>query len=275
MPRPLPRFPPGPRLEPGDTIAQRYRIARFIAAGGMGEVYEAHSLETGQTVALKCIRESTLGSGGNGRGRFLREAKLALQIEHRNVCRVYEHFEEDGERFIAMEFIEGETLASRLAREGFFSPHSALPIARQLCDGLAAAHQAGVLHRDLKPSNIILTSDNRAVIIDFGLAAPTTSDHSLTPPSAVIGTLAYVAPEQLENGQCRVESDIYSLGVVLYEMLTGEKPHPGKSPFRIAAEKAREAHRRPDLVACGLRHVAGGAGSLPQGPPRRAAPLSR
>ena len=260
-----------PRLEPGDLIANRYRIVRFIASGGMGEVYEAVALAAtsgadalvrepaprpappaGQTVALKCVRQSPLATGDKTKSRFLREANLALQIQHPNVCRVYEHFEEHNEQFLALEFIDGETLASRLAREGRFTPETALPIARHLCDGLAAAHTAGVLHRDLKPGNILLTADNRAVLIDFGLAAPTMSDHSFTSTGAVIGTLAYVAPEQLEKGQSSVESDVYSLGVVLYEMLAGEKPHPGKSPFRLAAEKARESHKRPDLAASGL-----------------------
>ena len=245
-------LPSLPRFERGDIIANRYRINRFIASGGMGEVYEATNLESIHTVALKCVRRTPLDTGDKNKSRFLREANLALQIDHPNVCRVFEHFEEHNEHFLAMELIVGETLASRLARENFFSPHGALPIARQLCDGLAAAHAAGVLHRDLKPGNVLITPADRVVIIDFGLAAPTMSDHSFTSTGAVIGTLAYVAPEQLEKGQSSIESDIYSLGVLLYEMLTGLKPHPGKSPFRLAAEKARESHKRPELVVSGF-----------------------
>ena len=161
----------GPRHEAGEIIASRYRITRFIAAGGMGEVYEARLIATGQSVALKCVREG-VRAGGKNETRFLREANLAIQIDHPGACRVYELFEENGKPFIAMELIEGETLACRLTRGGRFTPEQALPIARQLCDGLEAAHQAGVLHRDLKPGNILVTSDGRAVIIDFGLAAP-------------------------------------------------------------------------------------------------------
>src|SRR5260370_9887884 len=147
-----------------------------------------------------------------------------------------------------MELIEGETLAERLAARGRFTPDEALPVVRQVLEGLEAAHGAGVLHRDLKPGNIMLTGD-RAVIIDFGLAAavpglgdPTQSltATSLTATGAVIGTLAYVAPEQLEGGRSTMASDLYSLGVIIYEMLTGGKPHNPKSPFRLAPQKAKE-----------------------------------
>src|SRR5205807_447287 len=144
--------------------------------------------------------------------------------------------EHDGERFCVMELLDGDTLAARLEAQGRFTPTEALPIALQLCDGLDAAHAAGVLHRDLKPGNIFLTCD-RAVIIDFGLAAAAPGrvdvSRSLTSAGAVIGTLAYMAPEQLESGDSSPASDLYALGVVLYEMLTGTRLHDAKSPFRL------------------------------------------
>ena len=245
-----------PRFEAGDIVAHHYRITRFIASGGMGEVYQAVHTGTGAAAALKCIRDLPRAAGGQYAARFRREAMLAGKIEHPNVCHVLEVIEErGGELFIAMEFLEGETLATRLARTGRMSPAEALPIAKQLCDGMEAAHLAQVLHRDLKPANILMCDDGaRPVIIDFGLAAGAalSESSSLTSLGAVIGTLAYVAPEQLENGQCSVVSDVYSLGVVLYEMLTGDKPHAGKSPFRLAAEKARESHKSPDVAVPGL-----------------------
>lgn len=200
-------------------------------------------------MALKCIRPLA-GAEGKLEERFLREVQLFRRIAHPNVCRVYDVV---GELF-AMERLAGETLAERLARGKRYTAEEALPIMRQLCDGLGAAHQAGVLHRDLKPGNVFLDGE-RVVIIDFGLAAGTALDEALPSAGAVIGTLAYVAPGQLENGHCTPASDIYSLGVVLHEMVTGEKPHPAKSPFRLAAQKARESHQTPDTAVPGLPEV--------------------
>ena len=245
-----------PRFLVGDLVGGHYRVTRFIAAGGMGEVYAATHTETGACVALKCIRNHVLFTGQYA-VRFQREAMLSSRIDHPNVCRVHEVLDDEngsGELFIAMDLIEGETLEARLAGPGGMSHQEVLTIAKQLCDGVEAAHRAGVLHRDLKPGNILMIGD-RPVIIDFGLARGVAGDASLTSAGAVIGTLAYVAPEQLEHGSSSPASDVYSLGVVLYEMLLGEKPHVGKSPFRLAAEKAREAHRSPELAVPGLPRV--------------------
>lgn len=177
--------------------------------------------------------------------------RLARQIQHVNVCQVFALGEHAGDLFCVMEILAGETLAERLARTGRLAPAEALPTALQLCQGLQAAHRAGVIHRDLKPGNIILAGD-RAVIIDFGLAAGSLPDHALTQDGAVIGTLAYMAPEQMESGGGpgggTAAADVYSLGVVLFEMLTGHKPHNAQSPLRLAVQKAREGQRGPNFA---------------------------
>ena len=237
-----------PRYNDGAVIGGRYRIVKFLARGGMGEVYEAFDESESRSVALKFVRQIPTGQE-QLEARFLREVRMARKIEHPNVCHIFDLAEHEGERFCVMELLRGETLTALLAREGKIPPDKALRIAGQLCDGLQAAHQAGVLHRDLKPGNVFLV-DRRAVIIDFGLAAAavrdsTGMDSSLTATGAVIGTFAYMAPEQLEEGGGVEAADLYSLGVVFYEMLTGVKPHDAKSPFRLAAQKARESHRNP------------------------------
>jgi tetratricopeptide (TPR) repeat protein len=226
------------RHHPGELLDGRYRITRFLASGGMGDVYAGVDEETGEKVALKFI--GMLGAGDpRVESRFRREVELSRKIEHPNVCRTLALSEHAGERFCAMELLEGETLAGRIERQGRFTPEEALPVALALCDGLAAAHAAGVIHRDLKPGNVFLEA-GRVVIIDFGLAAAAVREGSLTSASAVIGTLAYMAPEQLEGNAATERSDLFALGVLLYEMLTGQKPHAAKSPFRLAAQKARE-----------------------------------
>ena len=241
------------RRRPGELLAGRYRVSCFLASGGMGDVYSGVDEETGAKVALKLI--GMLASGhARAEARFRREVELAKQIEHPNVCRMDGLAEQDGQRFCVMELLDGETLAQRLERQGRFSAEEALPIALQLCAGLEAAHAAGVVHRDLKPGNIFLEAD-RAVIIDFGLAAAAVRDASLTSPSAVIGTLAYMAPEQMEGDPATVQSDLYALGVVLYEMLTGHKPHQARSPFRLAAQKSRGTYGGARLDAPDLPSV--------------------
>ena len=240
-----------PRYHDDDLIGGRYRIVAFLARGGRGEVYEGFDEEENRSVALKFVRKLPTGQDVL-ESRFLREVRMARKIEHPNVCRIFDLSEHEGERFCAMELLRGETLAARLNRDVRIAPSEVLPIARQICDGLSAAHQSGVLHRDLKPGNIFLVGD-RAVIFDFGLATAalrdttstdaTCTEPSLTATGAVIGTLAYMAPVQLEERGGGIQVDIYSLGVIFFEMLTGDKPHDAKSPFLLAAQKARESHR--------------------------------
>lgn len=237
---------PWPQRRAGDLIASRYRITGFIASGGMGEVYAAEDLLSGGAVALKFVRPAaTPRLTAEVRARFTREARLAGVIRHPNVCRVLAFEEADGEAYCVMEFIEGETLAARLEREGRMAPEIARGILLQLCAGLHAAHDAGVLHRDMKPGNVLITPEGRAILIDFGLAAPrNVLDHSITAPGAVIGTLAYMAPEQMEDGTATTASDIYALGALAFEMVTGTKPHAAPSPLKLAIERARASSDR-------------------------------
>ncbi|MCI0387800.1 MAG: serine/threonine protein kinase [Acidobacteria bacterium] len=207
------------RFVPGMRLAGRYRIIGLLGKGGMGEVYKAEDLKLGQTVALKFLPES-LASDGGALARFHREARVARQITHPNVCRVHDIGEIEGQPFLSMEYIDGEDLSSLLRRIGRLPANKAVEIARQLCSGLAAAHDAGVLHRDLKPANVMLDGRGRARITDFGLAGVA---EELGGEDAHAGTPAYMAPEQLTGKGVTVRSDLYALGLVLYEIFTGKR----------------------------------------------------
>ncbi len=207
------------RFVPGAMLAERYRIVGLLGKGGMGEVYRADDLKLAQPVALKFLPEH-LTSNGAALARFHREVRVARQVSHKNVCRVYDIGEVDGRHFISMEFIKGEELSSFMRRIGRIPQDKAVQIARQICAGLSAAHDVGVLHRDLKPANVMIDGDGNARITDFGLAglAEEFGDDEL-----VAGTPAYMAPEQLEGKEQTVKTDIYSLGLLLYELFTSRK----------------------------------------------------
>jgi len=207
------------RFAPGTTLAGRYRIVSLLGRGGMGEVYRADDLKLGQPVALKFLPEM-LSADGAALTRFHREVRIARQVSHRNVCRVYDIGEVDGQHFLSMEFIKGEELASLLRRIGRLPADKAVEIARQLCAGLAAAHDNKVLHRDLKPANVMIDADGNVRVTDFGLAGLAEEIHR---DEVRAGTPAYMAPEQLEGAEVTVKSDIYSLGLVLYEVFTGKR----------------------------------------------------
>ena len=203
----------------GTTLADRYRIVALLGKGGMGEVYRAEDLRLTQTVALKFLPEAML-SDQSARARFHQEVRLAREIAHPNVCRVFDIGEVDGRLFLTMEYVDGEDLACLLRRIGQLPQSKGLDIARQMCAGLAAAHDHGVLHRDLKPGNIMLDGRGRVRITDFGLAA---LGENLVNEELRAGTPAYMAPEQLAGTEVTTRSDIYSLGLVLYEIFTGKK----------------------------------------------------
>src|SRR5437667_542209 len=207
------------RFVPGTILAERYRIVGLLGKGGMGEVYRADDLKLGQPVALKFLPEHLL-SDGAALARFHREVRVARQVSHKNVCRVYDIGEVDGRHFLSMEFIKGEELSSLLRRIGRLPQDKAIQIARQICAGLAAAHDVGVIHRDLKPSNVMIDGDGNARILDFGLAGLT---EEFSDDEIRAGTPAYMSPEQLEGKEQTVKSDIYSLGLVLYELFTGKR----------------------------------------------------
>lgn len=207
------------RFLPGSSLAERYRIVALLGRGGMGEVYRADDLTLGQPVALKFLPEEAAQDPGLLE-RFRGEVRIARKVSHPNVCRVYDVGEVDGQTYFTMEYVDGEDLASLLRRIGRLPNDKAVDIARQLCAGLAAAHAKGVLHRDLKPANIMLDGRGQAVITDFGLAALTNQV-----PGAEVrsGTPAYMAPEQLAGKEVTEKSDLYSLGLVLYELFTGRR----------------------------------------------------
>ena len=207
------------RFVPGAIIAERYRIVGLLGRGGMGEVYRADDLKLSQSVALKFLPDDLLSDGG-ALARFHREVRVARQVSHKNVCRVYDIGEIDGRHFLSMEFIKGEELSSFMRRIGRLPHYKAIQIARQICAGLAAAHDAGVLHRDLKPANVMIDGDGNARITDFGLAG-LAGEFGTEELSA--GTPAYMAPEQLTGKVPTVKTDIYSLGLVLYEIFTSKK----------------------------------------------------
>ncbi len=247
----------------GDVLGSRFEILRFVAQGGMGEVYEARDLELGETVALKTLRPE-IADDARVLQRFKREITLARKVTHPNVCRVFDVFRhpipggsDRSAAFLVMEMLRGETLAERLRRAGPMSTEEAMPLVQQMAAGLRAAHQAGIVHRDLKPGNVILVANGsgpRVVVTDFGLARSTEEPGSSSATGALgmVGTSAYISPEQVEGRDVTASSDIYSLGVVLYEMVTGVKPFLcdtalATAVMRLNKEPASPRVHRPDL----------------------------
>jgi len=205
------------RFSSGTVLAERYRIVSLLGIGGMGEVYRADDLTLDQPVALKFLPPSC-DDDPAWLERFHNEVRLSRQVTHPNVCRVFDIGQVDGEQFISMEFVDGEDLASLLRRIGRLPRDKALQISRQLCAGLAAAHDRGVLHRDLKPANVMLDGRGQVRITDFGISGRVDG-----PRDGASGTPAYMAPEQFTKGEATVRTDIYALGLVLYELFTGRQ----------------------------------------------------
>jgi eukaryotic-like serine/threonine-protein kinase len=209
----------GAQFVPGTVLAGRYRMVGMLGHGGMGEVYRAEDLKLGQPVALKFL-PGHVTHDADRLARFHQEVRLARQVSHPNVCRVYDIGETDGQHFLSMEYIDGEDLASLLRRIGRVPSDKALELARQLCAGLAAAHDRKVLHRDLKPANVLIDGRGQAHLADFGLADLTDERRHA---SEIAGTIGYMAPEQLNGEVLTTRTDIYALGLVLYEMFTGKR----------------------------------------------------
>lgn len=214
----------------GQTLSH-FRVTGMIGAGGMGAVYRAEDLRLGRTVALKLPLPAQL-LDQSGRTRFLREARAVAALSHPNICEVHEAGEADGHLYLAMPLYPGETLRERLRREGTLPEATAIDIARQMARGLAAAHRAGIVHRDLKPGNAMLLPDGTVKLLDFGVAKM--HDASVTATGGRLGTVAYMAPEQIRGNATDARTDLWALGVMLYEMLTGVWPFPGESDISIA-----------------------------------------
>jgi len=229
------------RFLPGTLLAGRYRIVAVLGKGGMGEVYRADDLILEQPVALKFLPEA-LATDEDSLERFRNEIRVARRVSHPNVCRVYDVGEVDGHTFLSMEYVDGEDLASLLRRIGRLPGDKALEIARQLCAGLAAAHREGVLHRDLKPANIMLDGRGRAVMTDFGLASLADKVEGI---EARNGTPAYMAPEQLAGREVTARSDIYSLGLVFYEIFTGKRVFAAESLPELIKQRNQQVLSSP------------------------------
>src|SRR5262249_39193235 len=212
------------RFEPGALLDGRYPIIGLLRKGGMGEGYRADDLRLGQPVALKFMPEN-LREDAVRLAQFHNEVRTARDVSHPNVCRVHDIGEANGQLYLSMEYVDGEDLASSLRRIGRFPEDKAVEIARQICAGLAAAHQRGVVHRDLKPANVMLDGAGRVRIMDFGLAAAIRpGGRALAHEGeARVGTPAYMAPEQLLGREVTTRSDIFALGLVMYELFTGRR----------------------------------------------------
>src|SRR5262249_48681306 len=233
---------------PGVVLAERYRVIGLLGRGGMGEVYRADDLKLGQPVALKFLPRA-LSSDPVRRERFFAEVRITRQFAHPNICRVYDIAEFDGQHFLSMEYIDGEDLASLIQRIGYFSNEKALQIARQLAAGMAAAHDRGILHRDLKPANIMIDGQGRVRITDFGLAIAI-EDSSVT--AEVFGSPAYMAPEQFTGKGASVRSDIYALGLILYETFTGKGAFNANTIAELREQKERSAITLPSEIRVGI-----------------------
>lgn len=221
------------RFQPGWVVAGRYRIVSPLGAGGMGEVYRAEDLRLRQAVALKFLPEHLAGDPARLE-MLLLEVRMGRQVSHPNVCRLHDVGDVEGHTFLSMEYVEGEDLARLLKRIGRLPTEKALEVARGICAGLAAAHAKGVLHRDLKPANIMIDGHGEPRLTDFGLAVPVESSGE----AERAGTLAYAAPEQLDGAPASLRTDLYSLGLVLYELITGRRPHEART-----AQELRVARR--------------------------------
>src|SRR6266851_2198480 len=225
----------------GSDLGERYHIIRPLGEGGMGEVYLARDRELDREVALKVIRLD-LASHPGILERFKREIQLSSNITHKNILRVYDLGEAGGVKFLTMQYVEGQDLAALIRQENRLSVTRAVEIFRQICEGLQAAHEQGVIHRDLKPQNILIDGRGRVAIADFGLAK-SFEYASLTEAGKVIGTPHYMSPEQVKGIALDQRSDIYSLGIILYEMLTGTMPFTGSSAYEVMIQRTQRTPR--------------------------------
>ena len=232
----------------GTVLAGRYRIFGLIGKGGMGEVYKAEDLELDQTVALKFLPEQ-LSKNEELLRRFRGEVRNARQVSHRNVCRVFDIGETEGLYYITMEYIDGDDLSMLLRRIGRLPSDKGVEISREICMGLAAIHKAGILHRDLKPANIIINSKGEARITDFGIAG---IEAEVQGTESRVGTPAYMSPEQIDGKEVTQRSDIYSLGLLLYEIFTGKQAFEGDSAQELQIKQALTSPKNPSEIVSGI-----------------------
>ncbi|RFT14923.1 MAG: Serine/threonine protein kinase PrkC, regulator of stationary phase [Candidatus Saccharicenans subterraneus] len=241
--------PPG-RYSRGTVIAGRYEVIEFLGEGGMGAVYRVYDKKLKEVVALKFLRPE-ISMEPRLIERFQAELKLARQISHRHVCRLYDLGEEGFSLFITMEYIQGEDLKRFIRRTGHLNENKARTIARQVAEGLAEAHHFGIIHRDLKPHNIMIDQEGNAKIMDFGLAR-SVQQQGITQKGMILGTPEYMSPEQAEGLEADRRSDLYSLGVIMFEMVTGQVPFKGETPLSVAVKHKLETPPDPRELNPGL-----------------------
>ncbi|MGK5553755.1 Stk1 family PASTA domain-containing Ser/Thr kinase [Actinomadura kijaniata] len=234
----------------GQVLDGRYRIESRIARGGMATVYVARDIRLDRTVAIK-VMHAHLAADDDFVRRFIDEAKAAAALSHPNVVAVYDQ-RTDGEHvFLVMEYVPGRTLRDLLSERGRLGPRAALEIMQPVLAALGAAHRAGLVHRDVKPENVLITEDGQAKVADFGLARAETAS-KMTRTGVIIGTVGYLAPEQVLAGRADVRSDVYAAGILLYELLTGELPHRGDTPLAVAYKHVNEVVPPPSAAVPGL-----------------------
>ena len=234
---------PKEELTTGSTFARRYQIIEELGKGGMGKVYKANDVDIKEKVAIKLIKPE-ISTDKNTIERFQNELKFARKIRHKNVCQMYDLNREKGTYYISMEYVEGENLRNMIRMSGQLGIGTTISVAKQVCSGLEEAHKLGVIHRDLKPSNIMIDREGNVRIMDFGIAR-SLKEKGITGAGVMIGTPEYMSPEQVEGKETDKRSDIYSLGVILYEMVTGRVPFEGDTALAIAVKQKTEKPKDP------------------------------
>jgi eukaryotic-like serine/threonine-protein kinase len=229
------------------TFANRYRIEQILGRGGMGVVYKAQDTQLDETVAIKTLPGDVMQRSPEDLERFKREIRLARKITHRNVLRTYDYGEAEGVYFISMEFVRGYTLSELLdeAKARQIAPRVAMGIARQICRGLQAAHEQGIIHRDIKPQNVLIDAKGEIKLMDFGIARVAESAEAMTQAGLIVGTPHYMSPEQVQGKQLDPRSDVYSMGVLLYEMVAGRRPFESSSLTGVLTAHITEKPRPP------------------------------
>ncbi len=235
----------------GRVLDNRYLIGSRIARGGMATVYEATDLRLDRTVAVKVMHPG-LGDDDEFAARFVAEARAAAKLSHPNVVAVFDQGNDDGTVFLAMELIPGHTLRDTIGKEAPLSPARALALLEPVVSALANAHRSGLIHRDVKPENVLIADDGRIKVADFGLAKAMSATTQHTATGVLIGTVSYVAPELVVEGRSDARADVYAVGVILYELLTGKKPHEGETPIQVAYKHVHEDVPPPSRLAPGI-----------------------
>src|SRR6059058_3369447 len=252
---------PGPRSttpavsrppQPGDLIADRYELEELCGTGGMSSVFRAHDRQLERRVALKVLHEH-YAADPEYLERFRREARAVARLSHPNIVTVIDRGDDDGRQFIVFEYVEGENLKELVLRSGRLPVRRALELALDTADGLAFAHDHGLVHRDVKPQNVLLSREGEVKVTDFGIARSLLVDHGVTQTGTVLGTGEYLAPEQASGKPVSAATDVYSLGVVLWELLAGDVPFVGENFVAVALRHVNEPapslrERRPDVT---------------------------